>query len=464
MELLNDLEKNILLMINLLSLIIIIFNVFLLFQNQKKVPFLHPGWLLNLLLIFYGFTTPLYLSFASNDVSKLNTYFVSVFTYDSFLKIFLLYILILITYTFCEIGIYYYLKDKKRIIVTKKSIINGWEKQSYKLTFFLLVTVLALVIFQNLYVLGGFSASEILNKNLRYETVFGIPYTPLYQAIYLFWFHYLIKFDSKKIRYNFFYLTTYLIFTLFIIFMGTNLQILLVIIGKIFILFAYNKEYLFKNWKPITFILIILASIFISVQNYRELKVHDTQSFNMSDILKIPNLTDFETITGYIPGLIILNDEHITHEYSFGDFITEGLPNSLITAVGVDKGNSLTKLVHDSHLINNTGMYTVTLPVNLYAGVGLVGMVLLSIFVYLLIFIAIYSCFKMGNKFIYIATIIFCTLFYLIRVGLNSWLGKIRLDLSNSILVLLISYLVYLMFKSYIYKTRGYLSSRKEIG
>lgn len=462
MDLLDIYEKTILILLLVISLVILIVNFLLIKNNQRKLQYLHPGWLLNLLIAFYGLTTPIYILFNSKDYFKMNSNFINLYSFEKFSFILILYILVLLIFSFSELVLLYYLKKQPSAKMEGLKNLKGWEKQSIRASVKVLLTLLILIILYNISLLGGFNSNAIIDKVTRYETLeesgTTIPYTPLYQVIFLFWFYHLVKYNLWSNKNKIMYWATFMLFTFFILYMGTTLQILLVVLGKIFILFAYKREYLLSKKKFVIFSLFTLATVFISIQNYRDVISSSlSQDINLFSLFQFPDLSRFETITGYIPGLVLLSDSGIFEKQDFIGSILSILPGSILNGI-IDQNYNLTELINNSSYNTSYGTYTVTMPISLYWTSGIVGLILFAFIIYLVSFYSIKFCYNNGHYFRFISVILYCNLFYLMRIDTSSWFGKLRLDVFFTVLVIIISWIIYQTFKSYFYRTRGITS------
>lgn len=463
MGLLDSNEKVILCITVILFIGILIINFLLISINQKKITFFHPGWLLNCLIMFYGLTTPIYILLKSKEYYAMNSLFINLYSFEKFWFIFILYFIVIFVFTFCEVIILFCLKDKKKVQFTDADNLKGWEYQSFIVVITILITILFGSILYHISLFGGFDSEVILNKVTRYENPggkgFSIPYTPLYQTIFLFWFFYLIKNNLGNIKRQTVFWVSFLFFTGFILYMGTTLQVLMVVLGMLFILFVFKKEFILRRWKKVTFILFLLAIVFEASQNYRDIKL-GINDMSLKNLIQFPDLTRFETITGYVPGLVLLSDESIFSEITISSFILSMFPNS-IKGIVTEQSFNLTDLIHNSSANTAYGTYTVTMPISLYSALGLIGLTLSVFIIYLVTFQFIYYCFIKGNYFIFIATILFCNTFYLVRLDTAAWLGKLRLDIFLVIGIITITLFFHGLLRSYFRRKKNGTVERK---
>lgn len=464
MELLNPEEWSILLLTSLIACTLLIINLKIISLNQKKLVFIHPGWLLNALILFYGLITPISLLFSFNNYQNMNSNFLNLYSFDNFFAVYLLYTLVLFIFTISEIILMYYLRNSIFEPLSVRKLL-GWEKQGYLFTIFLLVFFLLLNIAYHISQMGGINALLVVDKVSRYEVIestgFSIPYSPFYQVTFLFWYYYLIKNNVEKKMFLLLYWITFLTFSFFILYMGTTLQILMVIIGKIFIIFAYKRELILSNIKKIIIYIGILGTVILFLGNFLDIvlgKVNKELSFK--NIFEIPDVTRFETVTGYLPGLVVLADENIGKSYHIGHSFLSLLPSS-IRSFFESNFQTLTELIHESYINNTYGWYTITFPINSFATSGVLGVILSALIMYIGVFAILNYCFRRKGNAVFISVILFSIMFFIIRIEFSQWVGKLRLYIALTLLILVIHYLINILIRSFLHIPKRKLSMKE---
>ncbi|TVT28911.1 oligosaccharide repeat unit polymerase [Salinicoccus cyprini] len=446
MSLLENNEKIILFCVIMFNFLIFLIIGNLLLKSQSKLKFLHPGWIILVSLFLYSQITPIYLLFV-NITNISNQIFLSLYNFNDFLKIYLLYTFVAILILLCEIFILYYLKDKKEEKLKLKINLSKSLAVLY-IGFFLFA--LAVVMFIYSYnSLVNINANLIFDKVERIESnniSSLISYINLYMASFIFLFIAFFNSNNKGLKTSIIFL--FIVASLVVFYMGTTLQVLLMIIAFVYIGKAFDKVNVAKTIKYIIVILPIFFVLMNVSETYREYKLNLTDNFT---IFSLPDLTTFESVTGFISGLILLNSDYIIESYGLIDFVLGLFPGSILNFINYEH-IPMTTLIDNSFAVSSYSTYVPTLPVSMLPYIEL--SVIIIPLIYLIAFFIINILTSRSISLFVISTIFYIDLFYMIRINIEAWLGKLRLD----IFVLLTFIILYKISEKIL---RKYISVRR---
>lgn len=428
----------------LFNFVIISLIVYIFVKSQKYISFLHPGWLLLLSLALYGQVTPIFVLYADyGNIS--NNLFLRLFEFQKFIKIYSVYTFILLLILITEYFLYFIINKQGKYQQTLN--VNLSKKLSISITGFL-VYIFSMIIFITDYnSILNINPDLVFNKVERIENAdVGslLSFTNLYMISFLFLF--LSFFLIKNFKLRFTILLLFFISSGLIFYMGTTMQVLLMIIAFVY-LGLYFKEFTLQKVVKYTVIITPIFLLLMTIsEEYRKYQLNLTSRM---DFLSLPDFSVFESITGYISGFILLNSTYIIDNYSLIDVFLGVIPNSILSVMNIDH-TSMTVLIRDSHLASSYGTYVPTLPISiipyLWAAIVLIPIL------YLVIFFIIKILTQYNLITLLISTLFYIDLFYLIRINIEDWIAKFRFDLFILLIFFLLYKLIEIFLDNYIIK------------
>jgi len=425
MSLTESNEKLVLILLLIFNLILISSHLKYLFKFQKKINFLLPSWLVVSALFLYGQFMPIYLLYAKIDTSINNT-FLSVYDFKPFIIIYISYTIISILIFIVDIIFSNSIKNKGEVNKNNYNFENMNVSKKYAL---FLTGIIAYILFLFVFMkdynyLSSMSGNLVFNKTERINNNVlqtKISFTNLYMVSFLFLLFSYFTFKRKLVK--IFILILFIISSGFIFYMGTTLQVLLMLIVFIYFTYKFNRDLIKRYLISSVFIIPIFYFLVVFTEAYREYKLNLKSKIEISNVI---NFSTFETVTGYLSGLVVLKSRYIMENYGINDLIFGSLPNTLRNLLNYDY-TPITNLVDESEIISVFSTYVPTLPVSLLP-YWYIAIFVFPLFYYI-INILFFSLNKSGIIMYLISAIVYIDLFYMVRINIEAALGKIRLDL-----------------------------------
>ncbi|WP_210140873.1 O-antigen polymerase [Staphylococcus sp. GDY8P41P] len=425
MSLTESNEKLVLILLLIFNLILISSHLKYLFKFQKKINFLLPSWLVVSALFLYGQFMPIYLLYAKIDTSINNT-FLSVYDFKPFIIIYISYTIISILIFIVDIIFSNSIKNKGEVNKNNYNFENMNVSKKYAL---FLTGIIAYILFLFVFMkdynyLSSMSGNLVFNKTERINNNVlqtKISFTNLYMVSFLFLLFSYFTFKRKLVK--IFILILFIISSGFIFYMGTTLQVLLMLIVFIYFTYKFNRDLIKRYLISSVFIIPIFYFLVVFTEAYREYKLNLNSKIEISSVI---NFSTFETVTGYLSGLVVLKSRYIMENYGINDLIFGSLPNILRNLLNYDY-TPITNLVDESEIISVFSTYVPTLPVSLLP-YWYIAIFVFPLFYYI-INILFFSLNKSGIIMYLISAIVYIDLFYMVRINIEAALGKIRLDL-----------------------------------
>lgn len=425
MSLTESIEKLVLILLLIFNLILISSHLKYLFKFQKKINFLLPSWLVVSALFLYGQFMPIYLLYAKIDTSINNT-FLSVYDFKSFIIIYISYTIISILIFIVDIIFSNSIKNKGEVNKNNYNFENMNVSKKYAL---FLTGIIAYILFLFVFMkdynyLSSMSGNLVFNKTERINNNVlqtKISFTNLYMVSFLFLLFSYFTFKRKLVK--IFILILFIISSGFIFYMGTTLQVLLMLIVFMYFTYKFNRGLIKRYLISSVFIIPIFYFLVVFTEAYREYKLNLNSKIEISSVI---NFSTFETVTGYLSGLVVLKSRYIMENYGINDLIFGSLPSTLRNLLNYDY-TPITNLVDKSEIISVFSTYVPTLPVSLLP-YWYIAIFVFPLFYYI-INILFFSLNKSGIIMYLISAIVYIDLFYMVRINIEAALGKIRLDL-----------------------------------
>ncbi len=444
-------EKIIIIILIICNVSIFIGHIIYLVKLQKNFNYLLPSWLVILALFLYAQFMPLYMIYAKKDFN-INSTFLNVYDFRTFIIVYLVFTAVSILIFLVDVIFKNSLRNK-HISISSSSKIENFShsnKMSFLLTGIIAYFIFLIIFLKDYNYLANMNMNLIFNKTERINNGVlesKISFTNLYMISFVFLlFSY---FNFKNIYFKLSIIVLFLLSSSFIFYMGTTLQVLLMII--LFLYFAYKFDR--KSFKFYLKILVLILPIFwflvLFSEAYRIYKLNLTAQI---DIVGTTNFSTFETVTGYLSGLVVLKSDYIMNEYGLVDFFIGILPNTLVDLLGYDY-KSITTLVDNSEMISVFGTYVPTLPISL------IPYWYFSIFLFPLIYYFInfmfYILSKGGVITCVFSAILYVDLFYMVRINIEAAIGKARLDIFLLCIFIALYYVINSSIKKLVVTRRG---------
>lgn len=437
MNLMSGMEVTILAVIILFNIIIFISILYLFSKAQLKVSYFHPGWIILAALFLYGQMIPIYL-FLTNDVNGVENLFLYLYDFNSLVIIYLMNTALLIIILFIEM---FFLMNRNNENKTNFNL-NRIDYLAITTTGFIILIVAFIRFYQDFNNIQNTNPSLIFDKVSRIDTggFSIITFTNLYMISFIFLFITLFNTYSKKLK--IIIISLFLFASGLVFYTGTTMQVFIMFIALIYIGDKFGKI----NYKKlIIYSFIFLPVFYLLVQMTEAYRHHQLGLTYHFSIFEIPDLTSFESVTGYISGFILLNSTNLLTNYNLIDFIVGLFPGSIISFFNYDY-TSITNIIHNSTLISSYGVFVPTLVVSMMFYWES------AFLIFALFYIVVRIIFKVlnsyGIKSFIISVILYIDLFYFFRINIEAGLGKLRFDF-----VLLVSGLMlYLIIKIFIKK------------
>ncbi|PTF26107.1 hypothetical protein BUY19_12525 [Staphylococcus cohnii] len=440
MFLLETNEKLVLLLIIFGSLILNFIYFLFTINNQKKINYLHPGWLIIAVLFLYGQVTPIYVLFV--QVEDINNHlFIRLFNFDYFIEIYLMYVLTTLLFFIVDLIFYSSINNKNKII--EFSNFEKSKERSVFLTGVLLYVIGIIIFIYNFKTINSLDTQYIYDKTSRLngdEINLGISHTSFYMVSFFFLFNSFYITNKKAIKTAI--ILMFITFSFFIFYLGTTLQVFLMVIAFFYITFKYSAN---KFKKLLIYSVIIIPVFYFCVQLSEAYRLYKLKLTNKIDLVNLFDFSTFESITGYISGLIFLNTTNLKEKYNFTDLILGFLPGSVENKIG-DQRITITEIINQSPFLTSNGLYVPTLPISMLFNVVL--SIIILIIVYFSISYILYFLNRGSISKFLVSILIYIEIFYLLRINMEAWLGKLRLDL----VILLVGIILYKFLNSYFYK------------
>lgn len=440
---------------------ITIINIILLRDNQKKIGFVHPGWFLVIVNGLYGFIVPISYIVLREDIHKAYSGVYKYFNYDNFVFIMWMYVFVSIGFLYSETIII--LIRKISLKKVKNNYMKFRKKKEEKVDLKSIYLVLNIMLIIGIYliylrfnIVGGLSQALLYNRRdlaaefaesgifSRYDYFFNIYFIIKLSVI--------LKYDRKK-RKIFRYVLILFGYILFTFVMGIRLNILVLLLSLFSVLYSndikiYKKggitrvvsQFWLKNKRKLVFG-VVLVFILFSWYTFQRTNIRNALvggALEIKNVSLVSMLFPGEFGTGYVPGLISLNNNYNSLGSSYW---LKFIPGRVKSFIGMDMSNTVAKdLAWNLHGKGRAAVYTITLPIDIYVATNNVFMIIVISSILYFIFWTISN--SIHNKTIWstsLNSIIILNIYYVIRVEASNWFPRFW----QSISIFLITMLVY---------------------
>lgn len=240
--------------------------------------------------------------------------------------------------------------------------------------------------------LGGIKEILLSNRSEKYSNMSDLGVNSYYVSIFklaIFIYTYVLLKLTSSIKFkNIFIILTFIIYSFIGVITGSRLNIVILFLGILYLVYSINIDILKENKKKIIFSSIISIIFFIIWQSGRSVIPHylNTGEINWS-LLSKSDFSRSESVTGYIPGLIILKTGIFRYNSFYFFRIFSYFPTRITDIFGIQKPVSISLLLSELQFVRTgNAIYTLTLPIDIFISMGYIGIYIISFFLYLFVF------------------------------------------------------------------------------
>lgn len=431
----------------LLIILLTALTLLLIKKQQNKLTFIHPGWIIVIVNCFYGLMVPIAFLIYGDNLYIVYSDIFDHFDSGSFIKVIKMYAVLSVGFLYSQglITIINNVLNSAEPKIHKKTVRLRPVKEKLLSTLIMLLPIVgAYIIYIRFASVGGFiSAISLSRRDLAgaiAESVIFARYEFFFQGFFILYFALISRKQFKKKSQSVGFVLMLSLYIIYLLLIGIRLQIIVLIIGLIFILYSSTLGIVLKNksrviisefWiknkrKVIAFGLLIF--IFFNWYTFQRVGIRLTlvgEKFDITSVEPAELLFPKEFSTGYVPGLLMLNNSwnDLGSVYYWQKFV----PSSVLTFVGVEPSNTVAKnLAWSLHGVGRSAVYTITLPVDIYSSTNSYFMIfLIGSILYLVLWRIICLLSKRGYWGICFSALIFLNLFYVVRVEAANWFPRI---------------------------------------
>lgn len=437
------------------------FNLWLISRHQRKLRFLHPGWVLVGVTVFYGLPVPLFWIVAPDVLYELSPSFLRHYNPDVFLFIILLFVTSLAGFWFGEFFIW------STAVVRRRARGNIWHSAKVMLRkaalMRILITLGVLVggfLFWSYYrPVGGFIS--FISYDLRRDAFHDLTqmsagalhYGRIFQSVFVFFGLHILTQGKHRSLYDYILSVILCSYIFLSLLRGTRLEIITLSLGTMFLVYALRPEML-RRWRMwiilVGVALALVLTVYGDVRN--EFRTWLFKGEKVQIALGLASLFPSESITGYVPGLISIGNEF---EPFHTPYWLRAIPSTLAGLLQIKKPETLSQSI--ANYLRGPGgraVYTITLPTDSYLGTGtLAGTFAISVLLYVGFYILISVASRMSLLGIGLGALIYMNLWYVVRVEVANWFPRVW----QSVLI----YILFLMAAALLGLRPSAVSSRK---
>lgn len=432
-------------------------------KQQKKIAFIHPGWILVIVSSIYALFVPIAYLFLGDDLYKAYIDVSNNFQEDYFIKIIGMYTILLLSFLYSQGLIIIISKIKQRSKyysgrAVKINSVKPIKKHANKIVTVVLLIIGVYLIYIRFNAVGGFvSAITLSRRDLAdaiADTGLFSRYEYFFQGFFILNLSSILTEHSKKTP-KIAFIISLISYTLYLLLMGVRLNIIVLLLGLFFVLYTstlvvfnkkhnkvFNSKFWYNNKKKIL-VFTFIAFLFFGWYTFQRANVRSTligESIDFNKVNYVSLLFPSEFSTGYVPGLIMMNRGWNTLGPPYWQ---KFFPSSVLALLGVEQSMTVAKeLAWNLHGLGRAPVYTITLPIDIYLGTS--SMVLIFVvgsLIYLVFWKLLSSLSKKGYWGTCFSALIFLNLFYVIRVEAANWFPRIW----QSSAILFITWLTYLL-------------------
>lgn len=410
--------------------VILVSNLILIFFQQRQLNFIHPGWVLCAVLSFYGLAPGIYIIESLEKQAPLMGTLDRHFTTAAFEGTLELYLCAILGFFLAQL-----------CVQTLQSIriphLTGFMQERWAFSgasFFAGIALLIIGVYiMTLHYgrvggLGAFMAYELRRDayaDLVESSVFSRFQLVFHSAFVLM---VLSLFTTKQGRsFRLRSLSLLLVGYLGFIFLtGNRLETIVVSIGVLSCIYAFDRGCITRRWKGLLLAVAICFFLF-SWHTYgkHELRKAFSSGEQLESSISVDTLFPAEALTGYFPALVFFNyrfeaPQGMSYAYSV-------VPSSVARMLGIVKPSLSDDLI--ALLGARSAVYTITLPVDIYFLTGSLAIVILiSMLIYFLFFSIMSFLIARGPFGFGLCGIVSMNLWYVIRVDAANWVSRLWQD------------------------------------
>ena len=435
---------------------IAIVALWLLNAHQKRLEFVHPGWILVITILFYGLPTPLVWVVNAAALLDIAPELVGRDDQEAIFSVLLMYVLSLVGFVSAQ-ALIFFQDDKNRR--SHRSVVRSNTVRATPIRFAIAVCgVVGLYLFYlNYQKVGGYIAFLSFGSRSDAVELLSIEegytrYQLVFLAMFVLWIS--LACIVRNRRRSIILAISAFVYALVILSTGSRLPVLVLSLAMLFVVYVSAREVLLRYRLRV----IMVASVaLIGFSLYGTLRADVRYYLAYGEwqptTLSVIDLYPSETTTGYLPGLVF---ESVGWDQVERNYIGNFIPASFYRLVGSEKEEPVARvLARSMRGYWGRGVQTVTMPVDMYAGSNMFGVWVLSLVVYLLLYIVIRVVYRYGVFGMGCSAIVFANCYYVVRVESANWFGRLWQSLAIFVVLWCICYCVSAVYSSV---------RRKEVG
>ena len=417
----------------------------LLRMQQRRISYLHPGWALVLVSFFYALPVPLLWLLSPEAIGDLSDALVEYYRFDRFHAIVLFFALSMAGFLSAQILISVAGKAAGRTWRALVKLSRGLHRGALRMSIAVACTCAIVLGWMYFSSIGGFMAFLSVSRREAFEQLSAaspiIRYHSLVNGFFMLFAVYVLSRPRRsRVATGIFWisLASYCALELA---KGTRLTILVLLLGLGAVLFAIRPSAVFSRKRVLVVAMVAVAVLFSWFGMQRSNVAAFLQGrgwYGGTEAASWMDLFPLETITAYVPGLVMLDVE----DQGFNTpYWRKPIPSTVSNLLGWEKPDTLSRAMA-IYMVGPSGqpVYTVTLPTDIYLGTESAALVFaISLLIYLAFHGAVSAASQRGYMGIGLAAILFMQTWYVVRVEFSNWFSKLWQD----VLVFAVFWLLY---------------------
>ena len=414
--------------------------------QQRRVAYLHPGWVLVLVSFFYAVPVPLLWLLSPEATENLSSTFVKYYHFGRFHTTVVLFVLSMAGFLCAQILISVAGKTAGRtwraLVKLTRRIHRGALGMSIAIACACAIA-LGWAYFSRI---GGFMAFLSTSRKEAFEQLSAaatfIRYHSFVNAFFVLFAVYILARQRRSKAATGVFWISLAGYCALELAKGTRLTILVLLLGLTFVLFTIRPSAVFSRKRLLTLAMVTVAVLFswFGVQRGNVAAVLRGHAWQEDGTETAGWIACFprETMTAYVPGLVMLDVENQGFDTPYW---RKPIPRTVSGVLGWKGSDTLSRAMA-TYMVGPSGqpVYTVTLPTDIYMGTKSAALVLaISAVIYLALHGAVSTASRHGYMGIGLAAILFMQTWYVVRVEFSNWFSKMWQD----VLVFAILWLLY---------------------
>jgi len=413
------------------SLAALLFGV--LRRQQRRLAGPHPGWILAAGVTAYGIYLPLVLALgASADTLGLAD-LVAYFSFEGCLFLAALYCLVLLG--FLAASSLPLAHRRERIAHTEGPRTAPWLEDALAIVF---LVVGGAAFWHHFEAFGGFSGFLAMNRSTAYEQMSQeggvLPADPFVATGFL-----LLAtrtFGQEPVsRWRWVALMFGIgVYGALVLATGSRLVLLKLVLAVSAVIVFLQPEWAMRYRRRVALVFLGMLGFLVWYQTGRIQVAYWLINGEWPQLP--PSSVDFskqEPATGYVPGLIVLANGTTEFQIDQWNKVATFMPGDLAAMLGVDRPPALSRLLSQWQLVRaGNSVYTVTLPVDLWLGLGVALVPVAAGLLWWALSWTVARLWRVGGIATLLAATIWADAAFIVRVEAGNWISKLVFDLATT--------------------------------